>query len=1718
MADASVVIKVALDTTEIEKGLDSLKKDIKKSAEELGKAMEDSAKNSSMCIKTFSGEIEENNKKIEELAEKSSSNTEKYWTGAASKIRSVISSTTKVAANGLIDGMEASIRAGSSFEAGMSEVKAISGASEEEFQRLTEKAKEMGMTTKFSAIESAEALKHMSMAGWDAQQMTSGLAGVMNLAAVSGEDFGTVSGIVADSMKAFGLNAKESTHFADVLAKASSSSKANITMMGEAFKYVAPVAGSMKYSIEDTATVIGLMAKAGINGEEAGTALCSIFTRLAEPSKEAARALDDLGISAQNSDGTMKPLREVLGDLRNKFSGLDDSQKEQYAASIAGQEAMSGLLAIINTSDKDFNSLTKSIDNSKDAAKKQADTMNDNLKGAFWELGSAAEAVGIEIYDDIKEPLKKIVKEGAGYVRGLASAIQKNGIKSIVPEETIDAVRNLGSIAKTVGGGGIKVLVQGIKGLAENIDIVVPAATGLLTVFKGYKTVKTVASAIGTARDAVSGFKTAADVAGAMTQTKNAVSGMTVAVGALSGGMGKATAVSGILKAGVTALGGPIGVAVAAIGALAAGLGAYALISGKAASGEKTFADKVKESAEKQKEYLKAIEKNKKEREESIEAVQTEGKQADFLSMKLEDLMSVENKSTGQKEQIKTIVEKLNELLPDLGLAYDEEKDKLNQSTDAIKKNIQAQKEMVRAKAYGSQVDGIVEDIIKTEDKLAKSTEQRSKAEDKLAKAKEELDSKAQHGDKFAVKEITELNEAYKSADEQVKKYQKSLTELNTELETAENRQIGGENYAEFLGNIDKICEEAKVKAEEIPPSIEKGIKEGLYANPMTGEELNTLLNLDGLVQEALSEGKEVTVAVIQGIQSGKYMLPESTAALEDLVKFDNMIQKAGVQGEKVPTELANKIAQGKMTIDEAIKEMCDSRGLTPKQFGITNVLDETAQETKKSSDEIQKNIQVKPTDNSQAAKKSESSFSNVFGKGSGKVKKNSSEMSKSAEIKAQDNSGSADKTINTFADNLEKGDGKVKAASGKLEKASTDGFGEKTSEAKKAGEKLGESFVTGISSKVNNSKKAGKKMASSGKSGVNEERSGFVTAGKYLSSGIASGITINSGVVASAARKVIKKAKNAANDEADTNSPSRVFRDEVGKFLPLGMAAGIEENTGAVETASRDMAQASLKAATDELDIHSPSKKFKEVVGKNIPKGIAAGIKVAQDELIAEMEDTMSKVLSTAQSMAREGEYTQIGSEIMSGLSKSLSTAKTRSSDSLHDSINKQYEALTTAHAKEEEDIQKKIDKEAEKKKKELQDKSKKEEDKLQKKINKTKSKKKKKQYRKELSKLKTENKKEEKALQKEISKDTKKKNKKLSKLKSANRKEESQLQDAGEKVANAFNTAFEKESDRLTQIAQKQIQDLSEEYQKEYNRIAGLRDNLASKQQSWGNIYDLKQNIFDIERYQKHLKDLENKIPESMMEKILGMNVDEASAYMEWFQTMSADQQKAYIENWNKQQSMSEIFSNNFFADDFEKIESEYQTKLKKATDDLQMQIKQAGVNIAKGLTAGITSETRNASKAMKNLCNDLIKAAKKKLKIKSPSREFAEIGRYNVLGVEEGHEKEAKKLYRQMEDVSETMVQRFAKARLNIPELQARMQSAVQKQMGRVTADVQMPQVPKNIVPSKETERIIYMGPEKIEVVSVLEGREVARSTAPYMDQFLNDTINRRLRGGT
>lgn len=326
-------------------------------------------------------------------------------------------------------GVAESVNSFQDFEAMMSQVKAISGATGQAFDDLTAKAQEMGATTKFTATESAEAFNYMAMAGWKPQQMIDGISGIMSLAAASGEDLGTTSDIVTDAITAFGLTAGDAGHFADVLAQASANANTDVSMLGESFKYVAPVAGAMKYSIEDTSLALGLMASANVKGSMSGTALKTSIANMVKPTNDMAEAMDKYGISITDGEGNLKSLKGVIDNVRGSLGGLSRDEQTAVASTIFGKEAMAGMLAIVNASEEDYNKLSNAIYNANDAAEGMADTMLDNLKGSFTLMQSAIE--GTE---------NAFGKRLSPYLRGIAG-----GITDMMPEITdgINAVMDV---------------------------------------------------------------------------------------------------------------------------------------------------------------------------------------------------------------------------------------------------------------------------------------------------------------------------------------------------------------------------------------------------------------------------------------------------------------------------------------------------------------------------------------------------------------------------------------------------------------------------------------------------------------------------------------------------------------------------------------------------------------------------------------------------------------------------------------------------------------------------------------------------------------------------------------------------------------------------------------------------------------------------------------------------------------------------------------------------------------------------------------------------------------------------------------------------------------------------------------------------------------------------------------------------------------------------
>lgn len=404
----------------------------------------------------------------------------------ADKTFSFMAKGAAAASAGITGALAASTAAGASFESQMSTVQAISQASGTEMARLKALAKQMGIETKFSATEAGQGLEYMAMAGWEVDSMLAGLPGIMNLAAASGEDLGQVSDIVTDSMTAFNLEASRSAEFADVLAQASARSNTDVATMGQTFKYVAPVAGALSFSIQDTATAIGLMANAGIKGEQAGTSLRAMLTRIVKPTAEVASAMERIGLSVTNSDGSMRSLNEIQRDLRAGFSGLSESERASTAASLAGQEAMSGMLALVNASDEDYEKLSDSIYHAKGAAEEMAGVRMDNLKGDVTLLKSSAEGAGIAIYEGLSEPFREGVQTGTEWLNSFTESVEEN-LPTIRRE-----VKSAGS---SLMGFADPVLDLG-SWFLQHPEVMQGGLTGLVSALLTFKAAKGITSAV----------------------------------------------------------------------------------------------------------------------------------------------------------------------------------------------------------------------------------------------------------------------------------------------------------------------------------------------------------------------------------------------------------------------------------------------------------------------------------------------------------------------------------------------------------------------------------------------------------------------------------------------------------------------------------------------------------------------------------------------------------------------------------------------------------------------------------------------------------------------------------------------------------------------------------------------------------------------------------------------------------------------------------------------------------------------------------------------------------------------------------------------------------------------------------------------------------------------------------------------------------------------
>ena len=604
------------------------------------------------------------------------------------------------------------VEAASGFEAQMSVVESISGATEEEMTALSELAKEMGATTKFTAQEAGQGLEYMAMAGWKADEMLNGLAGIMNLAAAAGADLGQTSDIVTDALTAFGLTAKDSAHFSDVVAQAAANSNTNVTMMGNSFKMVATTAGSLHYSIDDVAVALGAMANQGLKSEMAGTALATAFTRMSGTNSNATKAMDALGLSMFDTNGNAKDLSVFLDELRAAFAGMTEQEKVSNLYLLAGQKGMKGLQAIVNTSEADWQKLTQAIAGCSGAAAKMASTKLDNYAGQVVLLESALDALKTEIGSVLTPVLRNLAADATSAINWMTDVVREHP----------GVVAAITGVATALGS---LVAVMAVVAFTQ-IPALKAAITGLFAVISAH----------------------------------------------------------------------PIGALITALAALVVGIGSAIAVAHAHAEAQKVETNAAKALTDVLEEQRQAYGDVKEEAKNTAENTRT-------LANTVVSLSKSARTSAADHDALLSMIDQLNEAVPGLNLAFDEETGLLSQSTDAILAQVEAQNELAEAQTAQERYNELLLNKTSIEQDLARNQAKYNEAQERYNQLLDEsklnyFNSEAQD----CLKTMNDTSEAVEILNGELEKNNEELANVQAQVNTFAASQTTATDTLDAAANI----------------------------------------------------------------------------------------------------------------------------------------------------------------------------------------------------------------------------------------------------------------------------------------------------------------------------------------------------------------------------------------------------------------------------------------------------------------------------------------------------------------------------------------------------------------------------------------------------------------------------------------------------------------------------------------------------------------------------------------------------------------------------------------------------------------------------------------------------------------------------------------------------------------------------------------------------
>ena len=1142
----------------------------------------------------------------------------------------------------------AAVKVGSDFEAQMSRVQAISGATGEEFEKLRSQAIELGADTAFSATEAAQGMENLAAAGFTTSEIMDAMPGMLNLAAAAGEDLASSADIAASTLRGFGLEASEAGHVADVLAENANRTNSSVSETGEAMKYVAPLARAAGISLEETAAAIGIMANAGIQGSQAGTTLRGALSRLSKPTDVMTQAMDELGVSFYDSEGKMLSLTDQVGMLQDAMEGMTDEQKNNYLVTLYGQEALSGMLALINEGEGSLADLTAAYENCDGAAETAAKTMQDNLKGAIEELSGSAESLGIVFYDSVADGLKDTVKVVNESVDDITEAFTDGGLDKAIktagdefadlaseaadhaPDmvdaavDFIDAftdgiMRNRGElldsaedVATTLAGGLAKLLPSELR---EPVEDAVEAISdslesgGLKSAGDTFRrTFETAVDAVGTLADVALPLLTEAlDFAGDNMNHIVAITGAATAAFLTyrTATTAVATATTIAEKAqhawNLAMNANPVGLVAGGIAAIVSALTIYTANAEQASEEQEQFnaeMDELNDKIQESKDGIQQLSETMKETNSSIDASVAP---LERLKDRLDDAFD----STGKvKEGSEALAQSiLNQLNDAMGTEYTLTADGFIQNNENVKQSLEQVSQSIDEYVTSLKQKALSE---AASNEYAEAIQEQAGAQEALNEAQEKyneaLKNYAQVSEEYAQ---THDYKALGEAEQQLNDTRTALEEMTGSAAAADAQVSGLESIMDTLGEgTPESIQKAKDAYASLPIEAQKAsegiaVSQQIIQSALASTDYTTMAEGFRLaVDQIEASGGEIPESLQLSIQAAinKFdeLSPEAqTSAIEMMrnmmIGMESTVPEfadaSTMSSEKILDTFRQYLVNSGALSDIGVESIADLQNGMKSQQGN---LDQTSKTLAESS-----NAQMGSEDTKNTGARKAQEYNEGVESQKGNIDTTSKKVADSSNklLGSEDTQGTGNRKGAEYNRGLSSNSGVISATAKKLSTETNSGMGSANTMA--TGKKQGQQYASGVGSQKGRANTEGKQLANSADSGASSVDGS--SAGSGFGSGFVSGIRGWIGSAVSAAASLAASALQSAKDYLGIHSPSRVMR-AVGKYFGQGFELGISGEEKNVGKASERLADAALNA----LDMSDISARMSEAMAFN--------------------------------------------------------------------------------------------------------------------------------------------------------------------------------------------------------------------------------------------------------------------------------------------------------------------------------------------------------------------------------------------------------------------------------------------------------------------------------------------------------------------------------------